>query len=229
MSHHHSASVDANSSAPTVMDRLRDATASQHEAAEHHPFQRALAKGRISRDDYGRYLGQMLLVHKALEQRLRDARERCVAVASVVKDWQFQEPYLAEDLGFLGIDIASITPTPTTSQYIAEVQAMPARMDADLQLLGMHYVVEGSNNGSKFISYNIARSLEIAPGPGLRYLDPYGDEQRARWAEFKAEMVKVGFNDAEVEQIVAGARAMFDWIARISDDLVAASDMVAAG
>lgn len=227
--HNHAPTHAADTNAtPTVMDRLRETTAPLHEAAEHHPFQRAFAKGQISRNDYGRYLGQMLLVHRALELHLREARERCVAVATVVKDWQFQEQYLHEDLAYLGLDHRTITPTPATAAFMAAIHAMPARMDADLQLLGMQYVVEGSNNGSKYISFNIMKSLGIMPGPGLRYLDPYGDEQRARWAQFKADMVSVGFDDAEIEQIIIGANAMFDWIAKVSDDIVAANEAAAA-
>ncbi|MGP1345311.1 MAG: biliverdin-producing heme oxygenase [Phycisphaerales bacterium] len=213
---------------PTVMDRLRTTTAPLHEAAEHHAFQRALAKGQVTREDYASYLEQMLLVHRALESHLRDARERCVSVASVVRDWQMQEPYLAEDLAFLGRDLRSVTASPATAEFIAAIDAMPPRTDADLQLLGMHYVLEGSNNGSKFISFNIAKSLGLGPGAGMRYLDPYGDEQRARWACFKEDMLSIGFGDAEIEQIVIGANAMFHWIARISDDLAASTSVAGA-
>lgn len=229
MSHPGTTSGDAvqTNGTPTVMDRLKKTTQPLHDAAEHHPFQRAFAKGQVSRDDYARYLEQMLLVHRALESHLRDARERCVSVASVVKDWQFQEPYLAEDLAYLGRDMKAIEPTPATAAFIAAIDAMPARTDADLQLLGMQYVVEGSNNGSKFISFNIAKALGITPGPGLRYLDPYGDEQRSRWAEFKADMVAVGFSEEEIEQIIVGANAMFDWIAKISDDVLAVNEAAA--
>lgn len=204
----------------SVMDRLKTETVEQHHAAEHHPFHRDLAKGRVSRDQYYAYLGQMLHVHRGLESLLRRIVAARPDVASVVTDEQFQAPYLEEDLLHFGVDPETAEPSPATGRFLDEI----ARCDADadwLRVLGMHYVLEGSNNGSRFVSMNVAKMLGQQQGSGLRYLNPYGERQREVWAGFKERMNAVGFTDAQKREIVEGAKAMFDWISEISDDLAA--------
>ena len=61
----------------------------------------------------------------------------------------------------------------------------------------------------------------LAPGPGLRYLDPYGDEQRERWHAFRATMDEVGFSQEDSDRLLEAARHMFQGIVYISDDLLA--------
>ena len=82
----------------SVMQRLRESTRDLHDAAEHHDFQRAFAQGSLPRDRYVDYLGQMYLVHKALEGQLRRAAETSEAIRAVVDERQYQVPYLVEDL-----------------------------------------------------------------------------------------------------------------------------------
>ncbi len=72
--------------------------------------------------------------------------------------------------------------------------------DDPLRLLGMHYVLEGSNNGSRFIARHVGRAYQLSTGPGLRYLDPYGDRQRAYWMDFKNAMGKFQFTGADEER-----------------------------
>jgi len=88
-------------------------------------------------------------------------------------------------------------------------------------LLGLHYVLEGSNNGSRFIARGLMSAYGLAPGPGLRYLDPYGDEQRERWLAFRATMDEVGFSQEDSDRLLVAARQMFQSIVDISDDLLA--------
>ena len=155
----------------SVMQRLRESTRDLHDAAEHHDFQRAFAQGSLPRDRYVGYLGQMYLVHKALEQRLRSAAETSEAIRAVVDERQYQVPYLVEDLEFFDVDPDSIEPLPATQRLIDEIEQMASE---PASLLGLHYVLEGSNNGSRFIARGLMPAYGMAPGPGLRYLDPYG-------------------------------------------------------
>lgn len=200
-----------------VMERLKSETAARHEAAEHHPFQRALAAGQLPREQYIANLGQLYLVHRALENALRAAAPRVPAILKIVLPYQYQEQYLAEDLAFLA---AGSTPaaSPATSRITAEIAR--AASDSPVRLLGMHYVLEGSKNGAKYFCRNVQRAYSLAPGAGTRYLDPYGDQQRAYWARFKTDMTDAGFTQAEADELVAGAADMFDAIAAIGDDIM---------
>ena len=202
----------------SVMQRLREETRDLHDAAEHHDFQRAFAQGSLPRDRYVGYLGQMYLVHKALEERLRSAAETSDAIRAVVDERQYQVPYLVEDLDFFDVDPGSLEPLPATQRLIDEIEQMASE---PASLLGLHYVLEGSNNGSRFIARGLMPAYGMAPGPGLRYLDPYADEQRDRWQAFRATMDEVDFSPEDSDRLVDSARHMFQSIVDISDDLLA--------
>lgn len=196
------------------MAHLRDSTADHHRTAEHHPFQTSLARGSISRDDFIAHLGQMMLVHRAIEQAIDacpDPRIRSLAIDKRAAD-------AAEDLRTFGEDPSAAVPLPATGRLIESIaSAAPAH------LLGMHYVLEGSKNGSRFIANSIRRGLGLSGVTGTRYLDPDGEAQRPRWAAFKQAMDATAFTQAEATELVAGAVAMFESIGSISDDLPAVS------
>lgn len=202
---------------PTVMDRLRDETRDLHDAAEHHAFQRSLAKGEISRGAFAAYLGQMMLVHRALETELREASTASSAIGGVVREFQFQTPYLMADLAYFDVDCEAIRPLDATARFIEQVTGLAKR--DPMRVLGMHYVLEGSNNGSKFIARGVSRGLGLSNGNGLCYLDPYGEDQVGNWQAFKADMLAQPFTEGDVESMLAGAKGMFRAIALISDDL----------
>lgn len=211
-----------DAAAPTIMDRLREETRELHSAAEGHPFQRSLVEGTVSREQYARWLGQMLLIHRALEAGLRDLCARHSGAARVVREEQFQEPYLREDLAVLGVGVEAVLPTRATHEVVMRIAREHAA--EPIALLGRHYVLEGSNNGNRFIARAVSKGLGIAPGgPGLRYLDPYGDCQRALWQQFKDDMLASTFTPAEQDRMVAAAKDMFEAIGAVSDDLVPSS------
>ena len=203
-----------------TMEQLRSSTRDEHDRAEHHEFQQALVRGKLSRERYADWLGQMYLVHSALETALRAAAEHSEAIRTVIHDYQYQVPYLLEDLGFFGVDTDSIEALPATRRFVSLVES---NADDPILLLGLHYVLEGSNNGGRFIARHVAQAYDLEPGPGLRYLDPYGDRQREYWAAFKNDMTSVGFDAEQNDQLVAAAKAMYRSVAELSTDLAAAT------
>lgn len=205
----------------SIGDRLRTETRDLHDAAEQHPFQRMLFKGQLPVEQYVANLGQLYLVHDALERALRAHLSSTPALAGVVRSYQFQVPYLAEDLAHFGVDISRIEATPGTRVLIGQIAKASETMP--VSLLGYHYVLEGSNNGSKYIARNVSRAYGLPMGgSGLRYLDPYGDEQSARWMEFKTDLLAVSLTGAEQDAVVGAAREMFAGLARIGGELLEA-------
>lgn len=202
---------------PTVMEVLKTSTQTLHDAAEGHRFQQSLVKGEVSRDQYAAYLGQLLLVHRELESQLKAHATNVPAIAKVVKPAQYQEPYLLEDLRFYGTDINTITALPATAALIADIRASAAR--DPLSLLGYHYVMEGSNNGNKFIAKALGRTLDLSGTGGLKYLDPYGDQQRPLWMAFKDDMNACGFNPHQMRTLAEAAQRMFQGIGAISAEM----------
>lgn len=206
--------------APSIMERLKAETADLHAAAETHEFQKNLVKGELAQDAYARWLGQMFLIHRALERRLRDLSAKHAGAAALVRERHMQEPYLREDLAHFGADPDSIAPLDATQRLIERIER--AWMTDPVALLGFHYVLEGSNNGNKFIAKALQRALGLQPGPGLRYLDPYGDDQRAVWSQFREDMNAIDFDARERDAVVEAAKDLFRAIGELSSDLVAA-------
>ncbi len=200
-----------------VMDRLREETRDLHTAAENHPIQKAQVSGTLPKQTYVTMLGQMYHVHRVLEQHLRRHNDH-YAVAAVVRDFQYQEPYIVADLEFFGVDPATVEPLPATRRLIARFDALA---HDPLALLGMHYVLEGSNNGSKFIAKAVKHGYGLHDGRGMTYLDPYGDDQRENWATFKRDMSAIELTDQEIDHMVESAKALFAALPAIFDDLEA--------
>ena len=133
----------------STMWQLRNSTREEHDRAEHHAFQQAMFKGELSRQAYIAWLGQMYLVHEALETALRRAAKDHQVIETVVREYQYQVPYLVQDLEFFGVDPAAIEPLPAARRFIGSIAEAG---DDPLRLLGLHYVLEGSNNGSRFVA-----------------------------------------------------------------------------
>lgn len=220
----HGPSMGASAS-PTkgVMDRLRTETMPLHEAAEGHRFQRALVSGAVTKDDYARWMGQMLLLHGALERALRRVREAESRVAAVVTDSQFRAGDLRADLGYFGVPERA-EPAPGATRAIAEIDRLAYATDPldRLRILGMHYVLEGSLNGGRYIAMAVRRAFALQGVEGTKHMDPYGEAQRVTWAAFKATMDSQAWSPAEQDALVEGAKAMFLAVGAMSEDMVAA-------
>ncbi len=201
-----------------VMERLKTGTHDMHSLAEGRQFQRRMLKGDITRHEYADWLGQMLLIHRALEKHLF-GRLLGDPLFAAVREEQFQEPNLIADLAALGCDTESLAPLPATAALIRDIDH--AAIDEPLALLGYHYVLEGSKNGNRFIARQLVPALGLAPRRADRYLDPFADAQPVKWAEFKAGMTAVGFATAQIDVLVAAARRMFEGIGELSDQLMA--------
>jgi len=200
----------------SLMTRLKEETWGLHTRAEKHPLQASIVRGQLPRAQYAEHLGQMLLVHRALEKHLARLVEMDERVGSVVRSEQFQEPYLLDDLSHFG-GSTEPDPLPATlaliDKFHSEASARP------LFLLGAHYVLEGSNNGNRFIAKAVRPAYGLEPGKGDRYLDPYGDEQPAKWGAFKAAMEAAEFSGEDQQTILDGANAMFEGMIAMFDDM----------
>ena len=208
---------------PTIMLELKTSTQTLHDATEDGSFNTQLVKGALPRDRFVDSLAQLFLVHSALERHLRSAQSKAPAIGRVVRDYQFQEPYLRQDLEFFGRNLGDIKPLPATTRLIQQIEHVAATRPA--ALLGFQYVFEGSNNGSKFIARAVSRVYQLADGKGLQYLDPYGDQQKERWQAFKDDMNAASFSQEERAAIVDAACKTFEGMIALHKELDAGPDM----
>lgn len=200
------------------MQRLKHETTLLHNLAESHPFQKNILKGRLSLAAYIQYLEQMHDLHSVLDSELRRLAREVLPFCGLVEAPEYQQPYLARDLRFFGVDPAAITPLPATTDLCEAINnSVPLR---PFMALGCHYVLEGSKNGSKFIARAIRDAFGLPGNEGTAYLDPYGPDQPARWAAFKVRMNALDLSEAQATQIIEGATLVFEGIMRICDDLI---------
>jgi len=205
-----------------ITQRLKEDTRELHTRAEKGSFQRALLRGGLSRDAYLAMLGQLWLVHSALESELREFADKVPAIARVVRPEQHQQGYLEEDLAHFGVDAAGITPTSGTRAFVQMVERATSE---PIRLLGIHYVLEGSNNGNRFIARAVGSALGVASGdPGTRYLDPYGEAQREKWKQFKADLEACNLTETEMRAMVDAAEDTFRAMIHLYEDLAETLD-----
>ncbi len=202
--------------APSIMQRLKTDTTGLHAAAEQTTFQQAMVAGRLPLDHYVASLQQMLLIHRTLEHHLRLHRE-LPAIAAVLRDYQFQEPYLLNDLQYFECIVDQIQPLHATSDLIAAIEVTAAANP--VALLGLHYVLEGSKNGGKFLAAAARRAYNLEGDAGLRYLDPYGANQRTYWQDFRTSMEGAQLSPRDTVAVLDAAALMFTAITRLYREL----------
>jgi heme oxygenase len=213
MSHDHAAS-SAPAPANSIMARLKAETQELHTTAERHPFMASMIRGQLTHAQYAMHLEQMLLVHQVLEGALA----RAISTqpwGKAIHPEQFIERHLLADLAHFG---GSSTPraASATTALIARIEQ--AEREQPLMLLGMHYVTEGSKNGAVFIARALRGAYQLPPGVGDRSLDPYGPEQRAKWASFRTAVDALTLCDADCATVIDGANTMFRSITAMAEE-----------
>ena len=198
----------------SLSETLKVATAEAHRRAEQSPAQQDLVRGALAEDRLAGHLGQMRHVHATLE-RLFDTHPAPAAALAWNDDFRHTRR-LDVDLRALGLEPAAIPAYPSTRRLIAQIEANVA--EDPMTLVGYFYVLEGSMNGNRFI-VKALRQTPAAERCNFTYFDPYGDEQRARWADFKARLDAVELQEGQQEMLVAAALGMFDGIAEMSREI----------
>lgn len=203
----------------TFSQAIREQTRELHDAAERHPFQAQLVQGKLPKAHLIRFLEQLFHVHRALGLALRTLREQRPELAPLILDRHFQEQRLLADIRSLGGDPGGVEASTATQAMVKQIEE--ASQSEPLQLLGHHYVLEGSNNGAQFFVKTLRKSLGLAEGEGLGFFDPHGAEQRAVWGEFKGHIDELASRlpDAERNAILQGIHEMYKGHLAISQDL----------
>lgn len=206
----------------SLADTLKERTADMHRHAETRLLQKALVSGKVTRDQLSVYLAQLGHLHQAIELLLESCPHEAVdGIAACTRD---HSEAIARDIEHLeGVAVALPETERLVEQLHEQAQSQP------LFVVGALYVLEGSMNGNRFIARGLAGPLGLAPGkPGLAYWDPYGEDQRPRWAAFRAALDNLALTDAEQAAVADGAEFMFAAVAEVSDAAARASQLLPA-
>jgi heme oxygenase len=210
------APAHAPADASLFADHLKVQTQPLHTAAERHPLQADLLKGRLPLATFAALHAQHLLVHRSLERHLDALRVADESFRAIVADHHFRVPLFERDVTDLGIDPASIVPAEATQRFIAFLDRAAA--DSPIALLGVFYVLEGSTNGAKYIAMAMNRAYSLA-GRGISALDPHGESQRERWTAFRAALDAAArtLDESDRAAILDAARATFQYAIDVMD------------
>lgn len=202
---------------PGLADRLKEATAEDHRAAEGHPLQRSLVDGTVSRERFAAFQGRMLRLVRELAPRLSGRGPDWEAFRGALSGHAAR---LAADLEGLG-ESSNGAGLPERSAALDEFFRALDDGPMPAGALGAFYVIEGSMNGNRFIRRALAGGRPDLAGR-LTYFDPYGGEQRERWMGFREAISRAGGALDSPEPALSAARATFRLIGRLADEASAA-------
>ena len=136
--------------ADSIMDVLREETRSLHNQTEGNDFQKSLFGGSLPKGQFIEYLGQMYLIHKALEDALSELRKNNPIVASIIADHQYQQTFLKNDLAVAQVQVDKLKSVPATQNLVHHIENL--KSEQPMALLGCEYVLFGSKHGAKLLS-----------------------------------------------------------------------------
>jgi len=211
---------------PGLMQHLKESTAELHAFAESRLLQRRLLQGAIEPMAYRRYLTQLHAIHRALEHALTPWRAHSQQLECVFSGVRQHSINIEQDIAsldaWIGGSERSAGAPALTDGCNAMLDFIHAHAEHDLfALLGSFYVLEGSMNGNRYLARALAKHWPAEGQQCLRYLDPYGDVQRATWQSFREAMDALDADAASIDRAVDGAQRTFKAVATISDEVLA--------
>lgn len=172
--------------------RLKEATAERHERLD----RRIMAAAPFSsRDRYGLFLKVQHAFHRDI-RALYDRAPLQAIFADLAQRRRLEA--VTQDLADLGLDVSGLDGAASVSLEDADVPTA----------VGWLYVAEGSNLGAAFLLKAAAR-LDLSESFGARHLAAAPEGRAVSWRNFTTALDALTLNEAEEEQLFAGAREAF--------------------
>jgi heme oxygenase len=198
-----------------LSDRLRTKTAGLHARLEALPFFLALHAGSLPRTAVVSFVRSLAIIHAVLERELAELPAGPVAALAGLTLPKL--PLLVADL-----EASDGQSTPSviaairaTLDYGAEILA---GADEPLTLLGILYVLEGSQNGGVLLQRAYSACLE-PDDARLSYFGCYGRETAAHWKSFRGGLDGIGLDGEQIAIIIVAAERCFERLAAICEAL----------
>jgi heme oxygenase len=185
----------------TLHDLLKTEIADYHRNLDELPFFRSLHAGSLPKLAVVSFLRSLAIIHAVLERNITQALGPRLASLSIVT--QPKVPLLVADLEALG---AASLPSVSAAidgalLYGAEILTLAVN---PMSLVGILYVLEGSQNGGIVLKQAYARCLEI-PEEQLSYIGCYGRKTKAHWAAFSKVLNSLTLSEEQRTDVVRSA------------------------
>jgi len=163
----------------SARDCLRQATHAEHVRLNRHPLLNGITRQGYPEVHYATVLLAYFHFYRVFEAAIEEALSR------LALDFDYSArrklPWLAEDLGKLGIDPDSPALKPSPSLEV------PYELDTG-QLFGVLYTIEGSTLGGKVIAAHLAANCGLTASNGARFFAGYGDAVDTCWRKFTSSL-----------------------------------------
>ena len=198
-----------------IMERLRQETRVMHNAAEDQSFMRDLMAGTLSREEFAASLPPLKAVRDRLEQRLL-AHADHPAIAACFKPHHVTAHLYDADIRFFGVEEAAhgVPAVEEFRRLVADAEAADPVL-----LLGVFYVLEGSNMGAAILRRKVQEAFGLTGDEGTAAMNPHGSELAARWREFVAAMNALPLTGEQQARMIEFASNTFRVIGNVYREL----------
>lgn len=176
---------------------LKVETAALHQRLDGSPFFEALQAGLLPKLAIVSFLRCLAIIHAVLERELASVSNP--GVAALGRHVRPKLALLAADLETLETEsLPSIG--AAIDRALDFAAAILAGADDPLSLVGILYLLEGSQNGGVALKRVYARCLDVGVEQ-LSYIGCYGRETAARWKGFTTLLNALALDDEEAIQV----------------------------
>jgi heme oxygenase len=185
---------------------LKIETAGIHEQLDTLPFFVALRAGSLPKLAIVNFLRCLSIIHSVVERNLSQISS--LQIDELAKGVPPKVPLLVADLETLGAaNLPSVTAGIRSAlDYAAEILV---HADNPLSLVGILYVLEGSQNGGIALRHAYTNCVGLTKEQ-LSYFGCYGSESAARWAGFAEYLDALLLRDEHAAQVVHFALQCFE-------------------
>lgn len=198
---------------------IRAASRAQHTEAENSSFVVDLMKGRLSLEDYARYLANLAVVYEALEQQT--AQGIAFAGSAAIWDERLNRlPRIEEDLVHLGYSPwrSELPATPAARAYAEHIASLSGR--SDIRLLAHHYTrYLGDLSGGQAIAALVARHYGATEQQLSFYRFPEIEDIVRYKENYRSQLDALALTETQRDLLISEVQLAFRENQSIFDDL----------
>lgn len=190
-----------------IMDRLKTDTRSMHDNAEDQAFMRDLMSGTLPKEAFAASLRPLQAIRSCIEQRLQ-ANADHPAIAACIRPYHSIAGLYDSDVDYFG-EAANVSAEDVKSVQEFHDLVKEAEAADPVNLLGIFYVLEGSNMGASMLRRKVQESYDIEGDEGTKAMVPHGRDLMPRWRDFSGCMNNLDLTPEQREAILAFASNTF--------------------
>ena len=206
----------------TIMERLRNETASYHAILESLPYFQTLIDHNLPLECYAGQLRALAIIHSTMEHEMAVSKD--VRVLSVWNHRLEKLPLLEQDLAYFEPRVLADSILPIEAALAMASRIRIRQAENPVTLLGYLYVFEGSTLGNSIHVSDIKAAFHLDGPDGCRYYLSYQDQVQDRWKQFTETMNRVLDDPSLHDPVIDAAGEAFDGLKKLYQTLYPLSE-----